>query len=169
MNRIPQISFRIARIKRLFLIAGILLTIILINTAIADSSGAITGIVTDSLTGLPIPGARVIIDSTSMGAMVNPVDGTYVILNVPLGKYMLRTDCIGYNKCTTTNVTVNADSITEINFKLNSAVIKCGDIDLYDGPPLITKDVSKITRLNKSHLNALPYQSIDKVIKYLCD
>lgn len=150
---------------RLIGLAVFSLTILMTWSLFGATTGKLSGVVTDKQTGLPIPGARIMIDKTSMGALVNPADGSYVILNVPPGVYSLVSDCIGYNKLTVTNVTVNADVTTEINFELVSEVVRVGDITVEAKRPDITKAVSTEVHISRAAIDALPVQTIEGVLK----
>jgi Ca-activated chloride channel homolog len=149
----------------LCLIAGALAAIFFAASTTAENTGNIMGTVCDSQTGLPIPGARVMIDSTSMGALVNPNDGSYEILNVKPGIYNLVSDCIGYNKITMTGVIVIADSTTIADFKLVAEAVKVGDIIVCATAPTITKEVSSAARISSAQLNSLPVTTIEGVLK----
>lgn len=131
----------------LYLLAGATLAIIGASPVFADSTGTIKGVVCDSQSGLPVPGSRVMIDGTSMGALVNPADGSYVINHIPPGIYDLTSDCIGYNKCKVTNVAVDSNLTTEIDFKLVSEAVKVGDITVCAVAPTISKEVSCCSRI----------------------
>ncbi len=132
----------------------------------AGTTGKISGVVTDSETGLHIPGARVVIEGTTMGAMVDPIDGSYVILNVPPGTYTLVGECIGYNKMTVKEVLVRANITTEQNFELVSEAIKVGDITVIAERPDIDKyEVSTVDRISAEEIKSLPVTNIEGVIK----
>jgi hypothetical protein len=165
MNRTPHSKIRF---ERLLLIAGLLIAICG-GLAYAGSTGTITGVVTDAQSGQPIPGAIVMIYKTSMGANVCPMFGTYTILNVPPGEYTLRASCIGYKVEYRDCIPVVADSSTTCSFALSLESILVGEGYRPCTIPQITKDVFPITRLHQPHLMALPHNSIDNVIKYLCD
>jgi hypothetical protein len=137
------------------------------NTMNKELAGTIMGIVADKHSGLPIPGARILISGTILGALVNPVDGKYKISNVSPGVYTLKCDCIGYRAEIKKDIRVRLASFTVCDFNLRYEVIRVGNIGHPDGPPRITKDVSKIARLDKTQIRALPYHSIDKVIGYI--
>ena len=59
------------------------------------AGGRIHGVITDSKTGEYLPGANVFIQGTAMGASSN-LNGEYLILNIPHGKYTLVVSYIGY-------------------------------------------------------------------------
>ena len=61
----------------------------------AGQTGKISGKIIDKSTNEPMPGVNVVLDGTMMGAATD-LEGEYVILNVPPGKYALRASMIGY-------------------------------------------------------------------------
>ncbi len=87
----------------------------------AGTTGTICGKVCDKATGEPIPGASVIIKGTSMGCAA-AFDGTFTIININPGVYSLIAQTIGYDKLTIDSVVVKADSITIIDFVLESSI-----------------------------------------------
>jgi len=61
----------------------------------AGSAVSIEGVVRDSKTQDPLPGANVFLVGTSLGA-ASDIHGKYIIPRVPQGKYILRSQFIGY-------------------------------------------------------------------------
>ncbi|MBN1482802.1 TonB-dependent receptor [candidate division KSB1 bacterium] len=57
--------------------------------------GKIVGVVSDSITGNPLPGANVFLEGTAIGAATD-LNGKYVVSSVPPGNYTLRVRFIGY-------------------------------------------------------------------------
>ena len=75
-------------------------------SAIAGTTGKISGRVTDAMTGEPLPVANVVIVSNwedgreirmqnKLGAASDP-NGEYFILNVPPGEYSIEAHLVGY-------------------------------------------------------------------------
>ena len=69
-----------------------ILSIVMVSLAFSDT-GSISGKVTGD--SMPLTGANVYLSGTSMGATTDSL-GSYLIENVPVGKYLLRADYIGY-------------------------------------------------------------------------
>ena len=95
-----------------------LITVLLMVSvaAFGQTTGKITGIVTDS-DGNPLIGAGVVVDGTSSGA-ATAEDGQFFILNVPIGKYSVTTTYIGYGSVTHSNVEVKGGLTTRLTFEL---------------------------------------------------
>ncbi len=94
-------------------------------SAIAQD-GRITGRVSDSKTGNPLPGANVLIEGTSTGAATD-MSGRYVILKAPAGTFTLVVTFIGY-KTASMPVTVVARETAVVNISLEPTVISGMDI-----------------------------------------
>jgi len=58
-------------------------------------TGKIKGFVKDSKTGEGLPYVNIIIQGLNIGAAAD-LDGNYIILNVPPGKYEIKASAIGY-------------------------------------------------------------------------
>ncbi len=82
----------------------------------------ITGIITDAATGEPLPGANIYLEGTSLGA-ASGLDGSFVILNVPPGRYTVTVTYIGYEKVTS-EIQVLHNQKAELNIEMSSVVIE---------------------------------------------
>jgi len=65
------------------------------TTVQAETTLSISGRVTDSASGVPLPGATVQILSTTKGTHTRN-DGSFTLLGVPSGTLRLRISCMGY-------------------------------------------------------------------------
>lgn len=61
----------------------------------AQEKASIKGVVMDTATELPLMGANIYLDGTSIGT-ASGLDGDYVISNIPPGMYLLKIKYIGY-------------------------------------------------------------------------
>ncbi len=89
---------------------------------LCQTSGTITGKVTDSETGGALPGANVLIVGTSLGSATG-LSGDYVISDVPAGSYTMRVSYVGYTPMQATVQVVGGITLTE-NFKLEAVALK---------------------------------------------
>jgi len=109
--------------KNLLKISIFAIIILVAQIIFAQSSGQITGKVTDAANGEELIGANVIVDGTTLGAAVD-VDGNYLIRNVPAGTYKLRFSFVGYAAKIVNNVVVAADEqIVKIDVILKEETI----------------------------------------------
>ena len=65
------------------------------NSVIGQTTGKISGRVTDAETGDPLPFANIVLEETSLGAATD-INGNYFILNIPPSVYRLKASSIGY-------------------------------------------------------------------------
>jgi hypothetical protein len=127
-----------------------------------DTTGTITGYVLDKKTNLAIPGARVQIKGTTIGAMVNPIDGSYVIKNVPPGTDTIIASCIGYNNMPVKNIIIRTGLMTAVNFILTSEAVKVGRVHDSDGPPPIDRfEPRTVKRITGEELRRRPGVSVN--------
>lgn len=133
--------------------------------AFAGNTGKIAGIVKDSQTGEALVGANVVIEGTTQGAATN-LDGYYVILNIPPGKYTLTASAIGYVKKAISNVSVSLDLTTTVDFQLPSTVLEVGEeITITAERPLIQKDLTaKTAVVGGDEISALPVTEVAQVL-----
>ncbi|MDX1700433.1 MAG: carboxypeptidase-like regulatory domain-containing protein, partial [Melioribacteraceae bacterium] len=150
--------------KQVLLLLSLLLT--LSNMSLAQSTGKIMGRVLDQATGEGIPFANVFIEGTSIGA-ASDIEGNYVILNVPPDVYTVTASYIGYQKVTRTDVRVNVNFTTSIDFELPSGTIEMDAVVVQgERNPLIRQDLTNPTvAINSETLDALPVDNISEVIK----
>src|SRR4030065_2574878 len=61
----------------------------------SQTTGKISGLVTDKTTGEPIPFANIFVEGTTVGAASN-IDGNYVIINISPGLYRVIASVVGF-------------------------------------------------------------------------
>ncbi|HEV3050718.1 MAG TPA: carboxypeptidase-like regulatory domain-containing protein, partial [Longimicrobium sp.] len=86
--------------------------------AAAQGTGTLQGTVTDTQNGSPLPGVRVSVDGTTLGA-VTEADGRYELRNVPAGSRTLRAARIGYTTAQR-QASVAAGGTATVNFSLQA-------------------------------------------------
>ncbi|MGH7496296.1 MAG: TonB-dependent receptor [bacterium] len=91
----------------------------------AQTTGTITGIITDAKTKSPLPGANVAILGTQMGTTTRP-DGSFR-LKVNPGTYELQVSYIGYNRLRE-SITVGAGETVTRNLALAENLIGVGEV-----------------------------------------
>ncbi|UCC79860.1 MAG: von Willebrand factor type A domain-containing protein [Candidatus Zixiibacteriota bacterium] len=146
-------------------VAVIIATMIFAYAAPKEETGTITGKVIDKTTGEGLPGVSVIIVGTTIGA-ASTFDGTYVILNVPVGTYSLQAKTIGYNSVRIDSVRVVADSITTINFELSSLAEKVEDIIVEAEAPVIDKfQTSTECKKDADNISHMPVTNVADALR----
>lgn len=130
----------------------------------AGTTGKLSGTVTESSTGGPIPGVNVIIDGTGFGAATD-IKGFYTINNIPPGSYTVTFSAIGYQKKQFVNVKISVDFTTKLNVELSSESIELETIVVEAQAPLIRKDLtSSQTTVDAGQIASLPVESISQLL-----
>ena len=130
----------------------------------AATTGKIAGRVLDANTGEGLPGANVIIEGTAMGAAADP-EGNYFIINVPPGVYTLRAKMIGYKTILMTEVKVQIDLTTSLDFETDLEVIEGEEISIVSIRPVVQADISGSERnIDIEEIVAGRYQNINNLI-----
>src|SRR6202034_227995 len=71
-------------------------------------AGTIKGKISDSQTGEPMSGATVSLEHTPYKTIVN-LDGSFILRNIPAGKYEIEASTIGYEKSKEIDVELSSD------------------------------------------------------------
>ncbi|RMF57829.1 MAG: carboxypeptidase-like regulatory domain-containing protein, partial [Calditrichaeota bacterium] len=100
-----------------------LISLLMVFPLYGGTTGKISGIVKDKSTGEPIVGANIYIDGQPFGS-ASDADGYYFIINIPPGSYTLVAQMVGYQEIRVTNVRVNVDLTTKVNFQLSPETIE---------------------------------------------
>lgn len=150
------------RFYRLLFLSFLLLS----SISIFASSGKIAGLVTDKETGEGLPFANVFIDGTTMGSAAD-LDGNFTILNVPPGVYTVTASIVGYQKQSVTDVRVQTDFTTRLEFELSSGSIEMEAVIIQgERNPLITSDKTNPTvSINAETIDELPVTEISQLIR----
>lgn len=149
--------------KILLVLCGILL---LVNSLFAGTTGKIAGRIIDSGTEEILIGVNVYLEGTSLGATTD-LEGYYVILNVPPGKYTLVADYIGYQVQKRTGVSVSIDLTTTEHFELSVQTLELEEVIVVEGKrPLLQKDItSSQAMVSSEEIEVLPVNEVSEVIQ----
>ena len=119
----------------------------------------ISGTITDSESGFPIPGVNVLVKNTTNGA-VTDFDGNFTISNVEPGS-TLTFSYIGY---VTAEVTVNDDS--NLNINLDPDVSQLDEVVIVGyGSQKKSVVTGSISSVKASELEDLPIQRVEQAIQ----
>ncbi len=103
-----------------------LVSILVATSAAAQTVGSITGLVTNSRTLEPVNLVQVYIPTLQVGALAQE-NGRYLLVNVPAGTHVLRTERIGFRPVEQ-EVTVVAGQAVEANFILDEDALALDEI-----------------------------------------
>jgi len=129
--------------NRMRLLCAILSTILIFPILVfAGTTGKIAGVVVDSRSDEPIPGATVRIVGTDIATQTD-VDGEYFIINLPAGTYTVTISSIGYQSIQKENVRVLLDLTTPVDFEIDQVNIPLDrQVKVYAERPPIQKDLT---------------------------
>lgn len=127
-------------------------------------NGKIQGKVADLQTGEPLIGANILVVGTSFGAATD-VNGLFTISNLEPGTYELKVSYLGYKTVTLSNVRVNSDLTSEVDFQLPAEGISVGEVNIVATRPLINKSNTNAIRTTSSeNIEALPVRGVTSII-----
>jgi len=146
-----------------FISRPIIFSLLILYTSLMQAqsqSGKLVGTVTDAVTGEALIGANVLINGTNLGAATD-TKGNFLILRVPPASYSVTASILGYAKETQTQVEINVDRTTEINFKLKDETIQLEQVIVVAAKPKIIKDqTSTSTTISDEQLKASPIEGL---------
>lgn len=143
----------------------IILSALLSLPMLAGNTGKLTGRVLDARTGDPLPGANVLLEGTTLGAM-SDADGRYVILNIPPGQYTAAASFIGYRRLRMQNIRISVDFTTTQDFRLEEGDIQMEEVIVRsERSPLIRQDLTNpVSSISAEAIGELPVTEISEII-----
>lgn len=132
-----------------------------------QSSGKINGTIKDKLTAESLPGVTVYLKEIPSKGTTSDVNGRYVLLSVPPGKYQLVISSIGFASVVKQEVEVFSGRTTTINAELVEEVFEGQEIVIQAEKPLIVKDrTSSVSFTNKETIEKLPVQELGDLVRF---
>ena len=137
----------------------------LAGTLSAQTTGKITGKVTDARNGEALIGANVLLEGTSMGAVVSE-DGTFYIINVPPGNYSVRVGILGFETVRVANVRVSVNRTTPVDVPMKQTVLQSDEVVVIQAQKVaIKKDqTGSIRNVSSEQIASLPVENVDAVV-----
>lgn len=143
----------------------LIMFLIPVHFIFAGITGKIAGKITDKNTGEPIPFVNVIIEGTNFGAATD-LEGEYVILNLPPGKYNVKAQAIGYQSQVVSNIQVSIDLTSKVDFVLSETAIELETVVVEGKSDLVKKDVtSSQSLISSDQIEVLPVSELDDVLQ----
>ncbi len=144
----------------LYLLFALVVVFTGILSAQGGGKGKISGKVIDAKTHESLVGINIRLDGTKLGA-VTDVDGNYFIININPGQYSLTASMVGYGTVTQSNVQVNIDRTTQVDFNMNDATIQIQAITIVAQKQTIIKDqTSSATTIDASQIKSAPIEGL---------
>jgi outer membrane receptor for ferrienterochelin and colicin len=145
------------------------------QSAFAGTTGKISGKVTDKNAGEGMPGANVVLLAQikdgkeipldrPLGAATD-IDGNYVIINIPPGRYVVQTSFIGYSTIKTRDVVVSIDVTTKLDFAMAEEVVQGSEVVVVAEREIVNKSItSSQASVAAEQIQALPVQEVSEVL-----
>lgn len=150
--------------RRIVLASSILLTLTAALAANCLAEGKIKGLIRDRESGEPLVGANVVILGTTSGGVAN-VGGEFSILHLPAGTYTLKASYVGYASVTISNVEVNNELTSEVNFDMASQAVQLQAVEIVAERPLVLKNATNAVRIvNSDDLKNIPLRGITNIL-----
>ncbi len=144
----------------------ILLSVFLIGTgtSLGQTTGKISGTVTDAETGEPLIGVNILVKDTEFGGATD-VDGEFFILNIHPGVYNIEARYIGYATTTIQDVQVSVNRTARVAFKMPPSVIDGEEVTIVADRISVKKDqTNSIRNVSSEDISVLPVESISAVV-----
>ncbi len=130
----------------------------------AGVTGKLVGTVTDASTGEPLIGVNVVLKGTVLGA-ASDKNGDYFILNISAGSYTASASYIGYKTTSVTDVRMNADRTTTVNFSLEISAVEGEEVIVEAERPVIVRDQTATTvTIEKEDFENMPINSYADIL-----
>src|SRR6056297_1971785 len=104
------------------------LCIFLISLSLQAQTATISGKITDSTNGDPLPGAAVVIKGTTLGTATS-LQGEYMLRLFDMGEQTVEVHYIGYNRADQ-NITIRDGDNMIVDFQLEPQTTELGEITI---------------------------------------
>ena len=145
----------------------LLMMMVLTLTAVvglSQTTGKIAGKVIDAESSEALPGANVILMSTSFGAACD-IDGDFYIINIPPGRYDISVSMIGYGTAIIQGLAVSVNRTSHIDISLSQSFVAGEEVIVEANRISIEKDqTGTIRNISSDQMEILPVESLDDVV-----
>ncbi len=163
-HRRPGTARRSVRLPLSFLVCCSVFAVALASLAYGQTSGKISGTVTEATTGEPLPGVQIIIEETGQGT-VSAADGFYSLLNVKAGTYSVVFRFVGFAPTRVEDVRVEIDKTTPLDVAMQEEIIEGEEVVVTAERPLVQMDRTTTTSyVDEKQIEALPVANIGEII-----
>lgn len=142
----------------------LLVALIAAPRAIMAQTGRITGVVSDTSSGQPVPSATVMITGTKLAAVTSS-DGRFSISNIPAGTVQVRVQRLGY-AFRTRSVVVTAGETQIVNFALTVQAAQLTAVVSVGYGTQNQRDVTgSVSAVTTDALEHTPIVSVDQILQ----
>lgn len=145
-------------------LAWLLLLFLVPAFALAQTTGKISGKVLDTRSGQPLPGANVIVEGTSSGAVAD-INGDFFIINIAPGTYTLRAQMMGFETVRMQQVQVSVNRTTDAKIRMKETILE-GEVVVVQAEKVAMKkdQTSSVRNVSSQQIEALPVENMGAVI-----
>ena len=138
--------------------------LLFLSTALAQTTGKISGSILDKINLSPLPGANIYLVNTASGT-ASDVNGRFTIINIPPGKYTLKVDMIGYKSVKLEEVIVSVNRTVSLKIEMDETVLE-GEVVTVEVARLAQKkdQTGTIKNISGDEINALPVENVGSVV-----
>jgi len=138
--------------------------IVFFSMIFSQTTGKISGKISDADTGEPIIGANVMLEDTSIGTATDE-DGAFFIINIRPGTYAVKVIVIGYETMSIQDVQVSVNRTTPLEVRLGRTFLE-GDMVVVKADKVsIKKDqTSTVKNISSEQMEILPVEDIGAII-----
>jgi hypothetical protein len=152
-------------VVRCGLLVALLGAVVLPAGAAAQTGGAIAGRVTDAVSGVPIPGARVEVGRGQYGALTD-ADGRYRVREVRPGVHRVTVRAVGYRPVLRDSLMVTGGATVVLDVQLAPEAVELPGIAVEAEPdPLLDPRIAAtVQQVTAADLRELPVTSLEEAI-----
>tara|TARA_B100000003_G_C10929954_1_gene370721 strand:- start:74 stop:2773 length:2700 start_codon:yes stop_codon:yes gene_type:complete len=146
-------------LKRISLLCAFILSFLFSQT-----TGKISGIISDKANLSPLPGANIYLMNTSYGTSSDN-DGRFSLINIPPGTYTLKADMIGYKTIQVDKMVISVNRTSNLNLEMEQTIIE-GEVITVEVERLSQKkdQTGTIKNISGEEINALAVEAVGSVI-----
>ena len=130
--------------------------------SMASVYGVLKGKVTDTQ-GKALKGASVRIEGTTLGTFVKEADGSYIVVSIPTGTYVIRYSFTGM-QTVRKQVSISADQTIVLDIKLGDSVLQTKVLDVIADKMVDNASVGSLKNLGKDKIQGTAREGIAAVI-----
>ena len=140
--------------------AAALTLFLLYGVPALGQTSKLVGNVYDATTKESLVGVNIVIVGTNAGTNTD-VNGRYLLLNMPPGRYSAKASLIGYTSVVQENIEINIDRTTTADFALKESSIELDQVVIVATRPPVVKDrTSTATTLDNTQIASAPIEGL---------
>lgn len=138
--------------------------IIAVSWLFADTSGKLSGTITDKRSGEPMIGVNIVLQGTTIGAATD-FDGQFVIINIPPGTYSVRISSVGYGSKLVNGIEISSGQTTTLNETLTEETVETKEVVVTAERPMVdTRQTSAVAIMGEEQISVLPVQNLQDIV-----